>query len=187
MRIFLQILGVILLIPAVAMLTIKLDKQNDDGPSILFPGGAFTSGTFHQGPEPDWSFTDDIAVIELLLEEQGTSRRIFIAESGGKVYIPSGYMRSTLGRIWKEWAIEADAGDGLAEIRIGKMRFERQLKRIKEGPELTGVVTKMAEKYGAGATPEAIATSLESIKNGDTWIFEMAPREASIGGNSNES
>ena len=178
MRTFLQILGILILIPAVALLTIKIDKQNGDGPSIVFPGGVFTSGELHQGPEPDWRFTDDIPVIELLLEEQGTSRRIFIMESDGRIYLPSGYMRSFLGQIWKEWAIQADEGNGLAVLRINGVLYERQLKRITAGPELEGVVTKMAQKYGGGASPEVITESLNSVTNGDLWLFEVAPRGA---------
>ncbi len=180
MRFFLQILGIIILIPAVAMLTMKLDKQNNDGPSILFPGGELISGELHTGPEPDWAFTDKVPIIELQLTDPLSSRRIFVMESGGKVYVPSGYMRSFLGRLWKEWAFEAHEGDALAVVRINGVRYERQLVRIQSGPELEGVVSKMAQKYAGGATPENVAASLESIKNGDTWIFEMTPRSPSI-------
>ena len=177
MRTFLQILGIIILIPAIAMLTIKLDKQNADGPSILFPGGELSSGQLHTGADPDWSFTDDVPVIELQLVNPLSSRRIFVMESGGKVYIPSGYMRSFLGKIWKEWAFQADEGDGLAVARINGIRYERQLVRVKSGPELNGIVTKLAQKYGGrDTTPEAIAQSVKTVEDGDLWLFEMAPR-----------
>lgn len=176
MRIFLQIIGLIVLIPAIALLTIKLDKQNNDGPSILFPGGKLTSGELHTGAEPDWTLTDDVSIIELQLEDPLSSRRIFVMENEGKVYIPSGYMRSFLGRIWKEWAFQADEGNGLAVVRINGIRYERQLKRVSAGPELEGIVNKMAKKYAGGATPEMVSENLERIANGDTWIFEMAPR-----------
>ena len=175
-RVALQIVGVLILIPAVAMATIKIKHQNADGPSILFPGGELTSGALHSGPDPDWSFTDEVPIIELQLLDPLSSRRIFVAESDGKLYIPSGYMRSTLGRIWKEWAFQAAEGDGYAVARINGVRYPRKLIRVQQGPQLTGVVAKLAQKYGGGATPEAIATSLESVANGDTWIFEMAPR-----------
>jgi len=169
LRIILQIVGIVALILAVAIFTLKIEKQGGDGPSILFPGGALVSGDLHAGPEPDWSFTDQVPIIELQLVDPESSRRIFIMESGGKVYIPSGYMRSMLGRIWKDWAFQADEGDGLAVARINGVRYERQLVRIKEGPVLDGIVAKMATKYGPGATREA-------IEAGDVWIFEMAPR-----------
>lgn len=171
LRIILQIVGIVVLIPAVTMVTLKIAKQDADGPSILFPGGKLISGELHTGPEPDWSFTDDVPTIELQLVDPLSSRTIFIMESDGKVYIPSGYMRSTLGKIWKNWAFQADAGDGLAVARINGVRYERQLIRIKAGPVLDGIVAKLVSKYGPGATREA-------IEAGDVWIFEMAPRGA---------
>lgn len=178
LRIILQIVGIVILILATTIITLRLDNQDADGPSILFPGGQLISGELHTGPEPDWSFTDDVSTIELQLVNPMSSRTIFIMESKGKIYIPSGYMRSTLGRIWKDWAFQADEGDGLAVARINGVRYERQLIRIKEGPALDGIVAKMAAKYGAGATPEAIEAGRESIEAGDIWIFEMAARGA---------
>lgn len=181
MRFFLQILGVLILIPAVALLTIKLDKQNGDGPSILFPGGELVSGELHSGPEPDWSFTDQVSIVELQINDPMSSRRIFVMESDGKVYVPSGYMRSLLGRIWKEWAFQAAESDGLGVVRIEGIRYERQLVRVDSGPGLEGIVSKMLQKYGGGATPEKVAAGVEQIKNGDTWIFELAPRFGTSG------
>ena len=177
LRIVLQVVGIIVLIFAVTLVTLKVDNQNADGPSILFPGGKLVSGELHTGTEPDWSFTDDVPTIELQLVNPLSSRTIFVMESEGKVYIPSGYMRSMLGRIWKEWAFQADEGDGLAVARINGVRYERQLIRIKEGPALDGIFSKMATKYGGGnVSPEAIKEGLEAVAAGDVWIFEMAPR-----------
>ena len=90
-------------------------------------------------------------------------------ESDGKLYVPSGYMRSALGRIWKHWAVDADEGDGLAVVRINGTRYERQLVRIEGGPALDGVVAKLTLKYGPGANTAA-------VEAGDLWIFELAPR-----------
>ncbi|NOX49762.1 MAG: hypothetical protein GXP16_04400 [Gammaproteobacteria bacterium] len=168
-RILLQIIGIIALILGVTIITLKTTHQDADGPSILFPGGELVSGELHSGAEPNWSFTDDISVIELQLDNPLSSRRIFIMESDGKVYVPSGYMRSALGKIWKDWAFQADQGDGLAVARIEGVRYERQLLRIKQGPVLDGIVAKLTSKYGPGATRAA-------IEAGDVWIFEMAPR-----------
>ena len=178
LKIVLQVLGILILIPAVAIATLRLDNQNADGPSILFPGGELVSGELHTGPEPDWSFTDDVQTVELQLVDPLSSRLIFVMESEGKVYVPSGYMRSTLGKIWKDWAVQADEGNGLAVVRINGTRYERQLVRINEGPVLDGIVAKMGSKYGGGATPtpEAIQAGRASVEAGDIWIFEMAPR-----------
>ncbi len=178
LRIVLQVIGIIILLPLISIVTLKIAKQDNDGPSILFPGGELVSGELHTGPDPDWSFTDDLFVIELQLDHPLSSRTIFIIESGGRVYIPSGYMRSFLGRIWKEWAFQADEGDGLAVARIDGKRYERQLIRIKEGEELDGIADKFATKYGQNNPREdVIAFFKQSVADGDTWIFEMAPRE----------
>jgi hypothetical protein len=176
LRIILQVLGVIILIPLVTIITLRVANQGADGPSILFPGGELVSGTLHRGAEPDWRFTDEVPTIELQLEDPLSSRRIFVMESAGKVYVPSGYMRSFLGRLWKDWAFQADAGDGLAVARINGVRYERRLIREQDPAVIEGVATKLAQKYAGGATPEAVAGVQKSVADGDTWIFEMAPR-----------
>lgn len=176
MRIILQIIGIPILLLGLTIATLKIENRNADGPSILFPGGALQSGELHMGPEPDWSFAKEVVTIELQLEDPVSSRRIFIIESAGKVYIPSGYMRSVLGRIWKDWAFQADAGDGLAVARIEGVRYERQLVRITDDNILSGVAAELTKKYAADSSPEAIKKTLQSMVEGDTWIFEMAPR-----------
>ncbi|MEM9621043.1 MAG: hypothetical protein AAF993_05290 [Pseudomonadota bacterium] len=176
LRVTLQIIGLLLLLLATTIITLRLAHQDADGPSILFPGGALISGTLYNGPEPDWRFTDDIPIIELQLEDPLSSRRIFVMESDGKVYVPSGYMRSLLGRIWKEWAFSAEAGDGLAVARIDGIRYQRRLIRVTEPDVIAGVAAKLAQKYAGGATPETVAEVSQSVADGDTWIFEMAPR-----------
>jgi hypothetical protein len=169
LKIVAQVLGIVVLIPAVAVATLRFEYRNADGPSVLFPGGRLVAGELYSGPEPDWRFTKDVATIELQLDDPLSSRTIFIIESDGKIYVPSGYMGSTLGRLWKHWAVDADEGSGLAVARIDGTRYERQLVRIKQGDVLDGVVAQMAAKYGGGGSREA-------IEQGDLWIFEMAPR-----------
>ena len=86
-------------------------------------------------------------------------------------------MRSLLGRIWKDWAFQADAGDGLAVARINGVRYERQLVRITDPAIVEGVARKIAMKYAGGDKPETVAQISQSVADGDTWIFEMAPHE----------
>ena len=166
----LQIVGIFLLIPAVAMATLRYETRNDDGPSIIFPGGELVSGDLYTGPEPDWSFTDQVSTIELQLNDPLSSRLIWIEESAGKIYITSDYMGTTLGRLWKHWAVRAVEGDDMAIVRINGIRYERKLVRITEGDELDGVVAKKRAKYRS-------AISREMIADGTVWIFELAPRE----------
>lgn len=178
LRILFQMIGLVVVLLAATIITLKIKHQNADGPSVLFPGGELVSGELHQGPEPDWGFTDDVFTIELQLDDPLSSRRIFVMESDGRLYVPSGYMRSFLGRIWKDWAFQADAGDGLAVARINGVRYDRQLIRVTDPAVIQGVAEKLAEKYAGGNTPEAAAEVAQSVANGDTWIFELAPRRA---------
>ena len=76
-KIVLQVLGILILIPALAMATMRFENRSADGPSILFPGGEMTTGEVHTGPEPDWSFTDDIETVELQLNDPMASRLIY--------------------------------------------------------------------------------------------------------------
>ena len=131
----------------IALVTLRFQYSEADGPSILFPGGD-DFWELHTGPEPDWSFTDEIYTVDLQLNDPMASRRIFIIESEGKIYVVSGYMRSFLGRIWKEWAFEADAGNNESLLRINGIRYPRRLVRITDGDELNGVAAKLATKYG---------------------------------------
>ena len=173
LKIVLQVIGVVVVIFGTAIITLRTQASGGDGPSILFPGGEFTSGELHTGPEPDWSFTDDIFTVELQTDEPMSSRITFIMEADGKIYVPSGYMKSFLGRIWKDWAFQADAGNGMGAVRIDGVRYPRQLIRIKSGPELDAVMAKMAQKYGQGGE----VPDREVVESGDVWIFELAPRE----------
>lgn len=177
LRIILQIIGIVVVLLAATIVTLKIRHQDADGPSVLFPGGELVSGELHQGPEPDWSFTDDIYTIELQLEDPVSSRRIFVMESDGRLYVPSGYMQSFLGRIWKEWAFQADAGDGLAVARIDGVRYPRRLVRVQDPAVVQGVADKLAQKYAGGNSPETVSGIERSVADGNTWIFELAPRQ----------
>ena len=178
-KIVLQVIGILLLVPAVALATLRLDNRNADGPSILFPGGEMTSGRLHTGPEPDWSFTDDIQLVELQLNDPMASRLIYVLESENRLFVISGYMTTMLGRIWKEWAFEADEGNNEGVLRVDGVRYPRSLVRITEGDVLDGVSAKLITKYGGAPTapPQAIAASRAGIEAGNSWVFELVPRE----------
>lgn len=176
-----QVVGFIVLIFVTALVTLRFQYSNADGPSILFPGGEMTSGELHTGPEPDWSFTDNIYTVDLQLNDPMASRRIYIIESEGKIYVVSGYMRSLLGRIWKEWAFEADAGNNEGVLRVNGIRYPRRLIRIEEGKALNGVAAKLATKYGGAPVPaseDVIQNVRASFESGNTWVFELQPRQA---------
>ena len=162
------VLGCLLLIPVTAVLTAAAKQRLSDGSDFVFSGGPLVSGELHAGPEPDWSFTNDITTIELQLVDPPRSRTIWVGEHDGRLYVFSAYMRSTVGRIWKSWPRQAEQ-DGRAVLRIDGRRYERQLRRIESGPVLEGITASIAEKYSYNI-------SREIVENGDVWMFEAAPR-----------
>jgi hypothetical protein len=102
------------------------------------------------------------------LLDPAQSRRIWIAEYENKIYIWSGYMGNPIGRIWKQWPIQAER-DGRAVIRINGVRYERQLQRIQSGDVLDGLTATITGKYPS-------ATTRAAVEAGDVWVFEAAPR-----------
>ena len=165
-----QIALALVTIPAVALATLSFENRRNDGPSIIFPGGELVSGELYSGPEPDWGFTDEVNTVHLQLDNPLSSRLTWIEESGGKIYITSDYMGTRLGRLWKHWAVQAYEGDSLAVVRINGIRYERKLVRVFYSPLLDGVIEKKIKKYRSRITREA-------IESGETWVFELAPRE----------
>lgn len=167
-RLIVIIIG-LALIPITAVATAALKQRFEDGPNRVFSGGPLVSGELYRGPEPDWEFVNDIPTIEMQLEEPPTSRRIWVASHNDKLYVWSGYMTSTVGRIWKQWPVQAEE-NGRAILRIDGVRYERQLNRIQSGPELDGITEVISNKYPS-------STSRETIESGQVWLFEAAPRE----------
>lgn len=179
LKIVLQMVGFVVLIGAVTIGTLRIQRSSADGATVVFPGGEMVAGELQTGAEPNWSFTDDIFTIELQLNDPMATRRIFILESEGKIYVVSGYMKSLLGKIWKEWAFDADEGNDEGVLRVNNVRYPRQLIRIEEGDVLNGVAAKLLSKYSGVPTPvsaEAIATARADIEDGNSWIFELTPR-----------
>ena len=106
------------------------------------------------------------------------SRLIYVLEADGRLFIISGYMTTMLGRLWKEWAFEADEGNNQGVLRVDDVRYPRTLVRIEEGDILDGVAAKLITKYGGApnASPEAIARTRAGIEAGNSWVFELIPR-----------
>ncbi|MCY4660849.1 MAG: hypothetical protein OXF93_13700 [Acidobacteria bacterium] len=167
--------GVVILVPVVALATLAVASGSSDPPSAFFGGGPLADGELVTGPEPDWSFVGDVGVVDLQLVDPPRSRVVWIADHDGKLYVVSGYMGSFLGRLWKRWPVQAER-DGRAVVRIEGKRYERTLVRIRSGADvIEGVSAELGRKYG-GADPG-------SIESGDMWLFELAPRgSGSTGG-----
>ena len=158
----------LILIPVTAVSTAAVKQRLSDGSNFVFSGGPLVEGELYSGPEPDWSFVDDIPLIELQLINPPTTRTIWTAENEGKLYVWSGYMGTTVGRMWKQWPLQAEA-DGRAIVRINGVRYERNLRRIQSGPDLEGIAAAITNKYPSQTTPA-------SIESGSVWLFEAEPR-----------
>ncbi|NRA00661.1 MAG: hypothetical protein HRU01_29595 [Myxococcales bacterium] len=141
-----------------------------DGPLEIIAGGPFSSGELVTGPEPDWAFAHDLREVEFQLVDPPRSRTTWILEHAGRIYIPCGYMTSTLGKIWKQWPIEA-LNDGRAILRIDDKLYERDLVRIEEGRLLEPLTAELSRKYAGGADIGPAA-----VTSGSLWLFELAPR-----------
>lgn len=140
-----------------------------DGPTAILPGGPLEGGELHTGPEPDWSFARDIAEMEFQLVDPPVSRTIWLQVVDGKLYAVSGYMNSTVGKLWKHWPMQAEE-DPRAVIRIDGKRYERKIVRLgPDHPALPGIAAETERKYGAPLRPEMAAT-------GDAWFYAFEPR-----------
>ena len=87
-------------------------------------------------------------------------------------------MKSFLGKLWKDWAFQVEAGNPLAVARIDGVRYERTLRRVTDPAEVEGIARKLAQKYAGGASPETVAQIATTVADGETWLFELAPRES---------
>ncbi len=172
----LLVIGVLVLIPVLALAALAVSTRLSDGPSVIFAGGPLVAGEMVTGPEPDWSFVRGVRVFELQLLNPPRSRTLWIVEHEGKLYLNSNYMGGLRERLWKRWPAQAER-DGRAIMRINDKRYERTLVRIKTGPIVEGVTAEFTRKYGVEMTPAEVEAE-------ELWLFEMAPPNASINGDS---
>jgi len=108
--------------------------------------------------------------VEFQLLDPVRSRTTWIVEHDNRIFIPSGYMNSTVGKLWKQWPKEAER-DGRAVLRVDGKLYERQLVRIRSGDILTPVLAELGRKY-VGGQP----VPLSAVTSDDLWIFELIPR-----------
>jgi hypothetical protein len=167
---FFRWLGIFVAVVVVAIGAVFVAARFHDGPLGIIAGGPLVKGELVTGPEPDWAFAHDINTVEFQLLAPARSRTTWILEHDGKIYIPCGYMRSTIGRLWKHWPIEAER-DGRAILRIGGKLYPRQLMRVQDPAVIAPLTQEISRKYGAPATPE-------TVTSGSLWLFELAPRDA---------
>ena len=140
-----------------------------DGPMGIITGGAFSSGEV-VSEEPDWRYLKDYDIVEFQLLDPARSRTTWIVEHDGRIFIPSGYMLSTVGKIWKQWPLQAEK-DGRAILRVDAKLYPRQLVRIKDDPVLPAVLAELSRKYANGAQ-----IPVGEVSRGSLWIFELVQR-----------
>lgn len=172
MKSILRFTGAVLALFILAIVVTLTAARFADGPLAIVAGGPFTSGELVTGPEPDWSFVEGLQEVEFQLVAPPRSRTTWILHHGGKAYIPSGYMTTWWGRIWKRWPIEVE-NDNRAILRIGAKLYERRLVRIEDGPMLTPLLAQLSRKYlGGSDIPQ------DAVSSGYLWLFELAPRQS---------
>ena len=180
MRRFLYFLGIILSgLIALIVLTVGgifTAARFSDGPIEgrleIVSAGPFTSGELQSGiEEPNWDFLKEYFTVEFQLLNPSRSRTTFVMEVDGRIFIPSGYMNSTVGKIWKHWPMEAEK-DGRAILRVDGKLYERNLVRIEEGDIVDTVLAELSRKYAGG-----FPVSKKNVDSGNLWIFELEPRK----------
>jgi hypothetical protein len=164
---------IVLVIVSIFVVARFSDGPIGNGPPLeMVTAGPFKTGDLQVGlDEPDWSFLKDYPIVQFQLLNPPRSRTTFIMETDGRIFIPSGYMNSTMGKIWKHWPMEAEK-DGRAILRVDGKLYARTMVRIQEGEILDDVLAELSRKYAGG-----FPISQENIDSGDLWIFELEPRK----------
>ncbi len=167
--------GVVILSTAVAYGAMRLH----DGPVEFYPwftisiGGPFRSGNVVAAPT-SWEFLKEREEIEFQTLDPTTSRTVWAPVVDGKLYIVSGYMNSSIGRIWKRWPAYMHE-DNRVLLRIDGEIYEQRLNRITEGATIiVPVLAELGRKYFAGSG-EQIPGSEVAVTSGSIWMFEVAP------------
>jgi hypothetical protein len=156
MKTVLKIVGGLVGLLALVLVLFLAYARTHDGPIAIVPGGPFERGELYTGPEPDWSAMRTRSEVEFQLLDPPRSRITWIAEHENRIYIVSGYMNTTFGKIWKQWPHEIQQ-DNRILLRVDDTIYERQ-----------------ADKYLPEGT--TLGDPEETIRNGDAWLYEVAPR-----------
>ena len=142
-----------------------------NGPWGLVPGGAFSESA--QPAPQDWSFTKNLDTVEFQLIDPVSSRTSWIMEHDNRAFIPSGYMNSTVGKLWKHWPMHAEK-NGTALLRIDGVVYTVTLKRTKNPELLRPVMGELARKYISFEPP--LDPMLDEVSSNNLWVFELVRR-----------
>ena len=142
-----------------------------DGPWGVVPGGAFSQPA--QAAPDDWSFAKDMDTVEFQLIDPESSRTSWIMEHNNRIFIPSGYMNSNVGKLWKHWPMRAEK-NGAALLRIDDQVYAVQMQRTKDTELLAPIVSELARKYMSVEPP--IEAMLTEVTDNNLWVFELVRR-----------
>jgi hypothetical protein len=101
--------------------------------------------------------------------EPATSRVIWLAVVGNRLFVISGYMKTGYGKIWKQWPRYVEQ-DNRALLRVDGKIYKRSLIRLTGEQFSEKIASEFSRKYGA-------ELKREDISSGSAWLFEMAPRQ----------
>ncbi|MDH5737084.1 MAG: hypothetical protein OEZ23_02185 [Gammaproteobacteria bacterium] len=168
MKTLLKWLGISIAALILALALFFFGMRFHDGPWDMITGGPFTTGE-SSAPPADWSFLKEDKLTEFQTLTPQTSRTVWLGVHQGRLFLVSGYMNSTMGKIWKQWP-HYMAEDNRIILRHGGKLYELQLQRQMEGDHLQGVLDEFGRKYGLAGTTEL-------IRNQDVWLYEALPRQ----------
>jgi len=148
-----------------------------DGPVEFFPwftisiGGPFQSGELTAAPA-NWNFLNEREEIEFQTLKPTTSRTVWVPVIDGKLFIVSGYMNSTIGRLWKQWPAYM-AEDNRVLIRVDGKIYEQCLNRVvNDAEKIVPVMAELSRKYFGGSGAQ-IRGSEVAVTSGSIWMFEV--------------
>jgi hypothetical protein len=171
--------GIALAVVAFALVGVVIAARVSDGPLggypfAIFPAGPLRAGELVEGPEPDWSFARDVELLELQFLDPARSRFTWLVVHEGKLYVPSGYMNTWWGRLYKQWPVAA-MKDGRAVVRIDGKRYEREAIRVTDPEVFWALAREASRKY---QPEQELPDELPPIEATGVWFFELAPRRS---------
>lgn len=144
-----------------------------DGPMGIVSGGAFSTGITRPAPS-DWSFLEGREVIEFQTLAPKTSRTVWLVVLNGQLYLVSGYMKTGIGKVWKQWPHYIENDDRII-LRIDGKLYEQRLQRLMTEKVIASVMNKFSEKYnlsGPGPSPDGAAV----VASGNAWLYQVRNR-----------
>jgi hypothetical protein len=167
MKTLLTSLGATLVILILAVACFLIAMRFHDGPMEIVSGGPFKTGEPVSSPT-SWDFIKGRPTIEFQTMDPPTSRTVWLGVHEGRLFIVSGYMTTTIGKVWKHWPYYIQ-DDNRVLLRIDGKIYHQRLERIIDGPLVEPVMGLFSEKYGGSATPTLVAAN-------DFWLYEVLSR-----------